>query len=277
MVKRSTSYRSLAPPGPLVLAPDCLACFIDDTGHERLQGQPLYGLGGCAVLGRDYERVLVEPWRRRRAATNGSYDAPLRAFGFARRATPANMAAMSRFFAGQPFLRFAAVSTLNTEYPREQELMAWLMSVLKVRIVEILNRTPASPVALIFESSERADPLLMEYFGALELEENGTRVPVEHCLMRKDANSPGLEVADFVMHAVGRTVRHRLAGKLGYPRDFDAVFRRCDPRLISFMIVDRIESRPSEVTDAADGLGLAVSDVVSDEGTPTRAISIPSR
>jgi hypothetical protein len=186
------------------------------------------------------------------------------------------MAAMCRFFVGQPFFRFAAVSTLNTEYPREHELMAWLMSVLKVRIVEILNRTPASSVALIFESSERADPLLMEYFGALELEENGTKVPVEHCLMRKDANSLGLEVADFVMHAVGRTVRHRLAGKQGHPRDFDAVFRRCDPRLISFMIVDRFESRPSESADAADGLGLAVSGVIPEEEAPTRAICISS-
>lgn len=67
---------------------------IDDTGHERLKGQSIYGLGGCAVMGRDYYRVISDPWTRRRAATTGDFGGRLRAAEFGRRATPANMAAM---------------------------------------------------------------------------------------------------------------------------------------------------------------------------------------
>jgi hypothetical protein len=141
---------------------------IDDTGHERLKGQSIYGLGGCAVMGQDYYRFLADPWRRRRAATTGNFGGRLHAAEFSRTATRGNITAMGRFFANQPFFRFAAVATIDTAYPRDRELMSWVMVVLKVRIAEILSRTPARSVALVFEASQRADPLVMQFFGALE-------------------------------------------------------------------------------------------------------------
>jgi acetylornithine/N-succinyldiaminopimelate aminotransferase len=43
---------------PLTLADDCLAVFVDDTGHEALvTGHPVYGLGGCAALARDLDSI----------------------------------------------------------------------------------------------------------------------------------------------------------------------------------------------------------------------------
>lgn len=45
----------------LVLRDRSLAVYVDDTGHEALIGQPVYGLGGCAVLGRDLERTINQP------------------------------------------------------------------------------------------------------------------------------------------------------------------------------------------------------------------------
>jgi hypothetical protein len=186
------------------------------------------------------------------------------------------MAAMSRFFANQPFFRFAAVATINTDYPRDQELMAWVMLVLKVRIAEILSRTPARSVALVFEASQRADPLVMQFFGALELEEEGRKIPVDHCFLAKSAGDPALEVADFIMHAAGRAARYRLEGKHSMPPDFDAVFRHCHPLLTSLMFVDRIEERPGEPMDAAVGFGLALPDGGPVQTPLTRSISFPT-
>jgi hypothetical protein len=49
-------------PERLFLQDRCLAVFVDDTGHEALvKGHPVYGLGGCAVMGRDLERVIRQP------------------------------------------------------------------------------------------------------------------------------------------------------------------------------------------------------------------------
>jgi hypothetical protein len=182
---------------------------------------------------------------------------------------------MGRFFANQPFFRFAAVASLRTEYPRERELMARVMLVLKVRIAEILSRTPAGSVALVFEASQRADPLVMQFFGGLELREDGQEIPVEHCLLAKSAGEPGLKMADFIMHAVGRAARRRLEGKQGFPADFDAVFGRCDPRLTSLMFVDSIEDRPDKEMDEAIGVGLALAHGTSLGGAPIRDISFP--
>jgi hypothetical protein len=227
---------------------DCLLMFVDDTGHERLKGHPMYGLGGCAVLGRDYQRVIVEPWLRRRAGTTGSAETPLHAADFGRIASKANMAAMNRFFRTQPFFRFAALGTLATKHPRDRELMAWVIDVLKQRrLLEIVNRTPARSVALIFETSQRSDKLLMEYFGQLHLSEDGKEIPVHQFLMPKDASEPGLEVADFVINPAGRYARHRFFGNAGFPPDFEAVFHKCDRVLTSFICVENVElSDPSE-------------------------------
>jgi hypothetical protein len=268
-------YRTPSLSGSLELAPDCLMFAIDDTGHERLKGQPIYGLGGCAVMGRDYNRLIAQPWRIRRAATTGSFGGRLHAAEFAPRASRANIAAMGRFFANQPFFRFAAVSSLSTEYPRDRELMAWVMLVLKVRIAEILSRTPARSVALVFEASQRADPLVMQFFGALELEEKGQKIPIQHCFLAKGAGEPALEVADFIMHAVGRAARQRLEGKEVMPPDFVAVFRRCHPLLTSLMFVDRIEERPNDTTDEAIGVGIGVPSETPVQGPPIRSISFP--
>jgi hypothetical protein len=58
-------------------------------------------------------------------------------------------------------------------------------------------------------------------------------------LGRRPLSDPALEVADFIMHAVGRQARHRLQGQEGFVRDFAAVFHTVDAKLASF-------SRPSK-------------------------------
>src|SRR5215472_11279317 len=143
------------PAETLFLKPDCLAVFIDDTGPEQLKGHAIYGLGGCAVLGKDYQRIIIDPWLRRREGRYGTAAAPMHAAEYGHGATRANIAAMNRFFANQPFFRFAAIATNVTQYPTEAELMHWVMHVLKQRIIEVISRTPALSVALVFEASDR--------------------------------------------------------------------------------------------------------------------------
>ena len=46
--------------------PSSLVVWIDETGEELFSdpSYPLFGLGGCAVLSRDYGRLVAEPWRQ---------------------------------------------------------------------------------------------------------------------------------------------------------------------------------------------------------------------
>jgi hypothetical protein len=65
--------------------------------------------------------------------------------------------------------------------------------------------------------------------------------------------------------------RARLAGR-DAPQDFDAVFRRCHPSLISFIFIDEIE-RVDTTSDAASGLSLSPPPGFTDQ-RPLRDVSI---
>ena len=122
-------------PTALELRDRCLAVYVDETGHEALDGQPVYGLGGCAVLGRDYERILNGPWRAVRKQIAGSFDAQLHANKF--RGKPEDIDVVALFFRKQPFWRFAAVVTQKTILADQLTLLGTMKDALEKRINDI--------------------------------------------------------------------------------------------------------------------------------------------
>lgn len=58
--------------------------------------------------------------------------------------------------------------------------------------------------------------------------------------MPKSGREPALEVADFIMHAVGRQAKHNLARRGSFEPDFCAVFHAVNSKLSSFMEVGSI-------------------------------------
>lgn len=225
----------------LNLSPGCLAIFVDDTGHEALvEGHPVYGLGGCAVLARDLEAVIRAPWRAIREAVTGSSDAPLHASEFAGIATPEHMGRVAEFFIRQPFARLGAIVPFTTTFPDELGPLPTIAKVLQLRIVEIAKWTPFDSIAVIFESSQRADPLIQQAFQGFELEEDGKPIALECYFMPKHVGEPALEVADFIVHSVGRQARQNLVKRGVFVPDFKAVFQAVHPKLVSYMEVATI-------------------------------------
>jgi hypothetical protein len=58
--------------------------------------------------------------------------------------------------------------------------------------------------------------------------------------MRKREGEPGLEVADLIMHAIGRQARRNLTKQGTFVSDFAAVFHGIDTKLVSFMEVSSV-------------------------------------
>jgi hypothetical protein len=234
----------------LILPEGSLVVFVDDTGHEALvPGHPVYGLGGCAAMDKDLDHVIRQPWREVRRKVTGSPDTPLHANTFAGFATPENIRTVAEFFPAQPFARFGAIISFKTALADELGLVPTIATVLKERIRKIASRTSFKSLAIIFESSQRADKLVEAAFQNFGLEEGGKPLPVECYFMRKEHAEPALEVADFVMHAVGRQARQNLKKRGDFVPDFCAVFHSIDRSLTSFMEAESVTGSADEHTE----------------------------
>lgn len=197
---------------------------------------------------RDLDHLIRVPWREVRKRVTGSADKPLHASSFGQDASKEDIHAVAEFFRGQPFGRFGATVSINTALPEEISPLETVSLILKNRILALLRWTRANEVKLIFEASDRADRLVEEAFGDLRITENGTEIPVDCYFMPKASAEPALEVADFIMHAVGRQGRHVLAGRGGFVPDFRAVFHDQDPQLVSYMHAEKAERRIAPVS-----------------------------
>jgi hypothetical protein len=58
--------------------------------------------------------------------------------------------------------------------------------------------------------------------------------------MPKSAGQAGLEIADFVMYAVGGRTRERLEGRHATRADFKCVFDDVDSRFVSFIEINDV-------------------------------------
>jgi hypothetical protein len=233
----------------LILPERCLAVFVDDTGHEALlPDHKVYGLGGCAVLAPALDPIVCLPWREVRRRVTGSPDTPLHASEFDRPdvskgVRAENIRAVVDFFQTQPFARLGAIISIATTLADKLGPVPTIAKVLQARIAEIARWTPFDSLAVIIESSERADRLVEDAFQGFALEEGGKAIPVECYFMRKEHAEPALEVADFIMHAVGRQARQNLKKRGDFTPDFCAVFHAVDRKLASFMEVDSVSKQ----------------------------------
>ena len=227
-----------------VLPPGCLVAFIDDTGHEALvRGHPVYGLGGCVVMGHDLDRLIRAPWREVRRTVMGSPDTPLHASSFLQTATPHDIEAVTQFFREQQFARIGAIVSISTTLAEEIGPAPTIAKTLQNRLLEIARWTSFTELKVIFESSDRANRLIEDAFQDFGLLENGSPIPIECCFMPKSAGDPALEVADFIVNAVGGQARRNLKQQGGFAKDFQAVFHSVDRKLASFMEVQVVSKK----------------------------------
>jgi Protein of unknown function (DUF3800) len=236
-----------------------LLVFVDDTGHETFAGsQGFYGLGGCLALRWGYEHLKAK-WREVRKAINGDPKVPLHASDITANPKPESFAVLRAFFEDPSFLRVAATTTKSVELPAGMHpcvpVMGQLMKEIEALVEPLARQLSCERIWIILESSERADPVVKRHFGELTTIDAVRTLPVEHRLMPKSANEPGLEVADFVVSAASSEVQRRLRGKSGHAPDFYDVFCRLPPEGCRYREVTRVTRDPNGQV-AVDGVRL---------------------
>jgi hypothetical protein len=162
--------------------------------------------------------IIRQPWQEVRRKVTDSPNTALHASEFSRGAKRDDTCS----FRGDHLDRHPACA--------DHGQVPTIAKVLQKLIAEIARSTPFKELHVIFEASQRADSLIEEAMQGFGLEENGKSIPVECYLMPKSAGEPSLEVADFIMHAVGRQARHNITQRGVFLPDFAAVCHSVDSR-----------------------------------------------
>jgi hypothetical protein len=234
---------------PIELSSDSLLVFIDETGEEHFRDpkHPVFGLGGCAVHAADYETAIAAPWRQMKDRLFGGRDSPLHAADL-RNPSKEQLDALAAFFSNPGFSRFAAIASRSTEIRDPLPPYQIVATTLMRRVELCATRFSFKTMAMIVESSDRADSLAERHLGPYDkvvIREGAKTLeaPIVHFLLPKYLNEPGLEAADFIIQAVGGHARRKHFGKgSSFGRDFSAIFHAVPRDVVEFINIERVEA-----------------------------------
>jgi Protein of unknown function (DUF3800) len=240
----------------LELRPNDLLVWFDETGNETLSdtAYPIFGLGGCAVMGDRYIAEIDAPWRELKNRHFGGAETALHA-ATVDLANTEGIAALGDFFRTREFARLATVITSKTriEPMGTSPYLAISLAVVK-QIEKLVLSSSFYRFVFIVESSHRGNPLmrayLSEFWPILDLPNGPDRAPVERCFMPKATCNPGLEIADFVMHAAGRQSFNDLRNHAAIRKDFQVVFQPTPKRFADFVLITDTLVTPKTRTGA---------------------------
>jgi hypothetical protein len=232
------------------LEPSWLLVFVDETGEENFsdKSHPVFGLGGCAVLAADYEAAIYNPWRQLKEEHFASFNLPLHANEI-RKPTAAQLNALVNFFASGQFSRFAAVASSQTDFPDSVTPYQIVARAMLRRIERVALKYDFTGVAIMLEANARSDGLAEKYLGpysTIRVEQSRlcTEFPIRHFLAPKSLHEPGMEVADFIMHAVGGQARSHVDDcDRVFRKDFAAIFHAVPENAVDYIDITKIEVR----------------------------------
>lgn len=229
----------------LLLHPNTLVFFVDETGHESLAdpAYPVFGYAGITMYAGLIDELVREPWRELKDNHFSGRDSALHASKL-RSLTTEQMTALGDFFHTGRFGRFGVAITTKSKLPPDAEPLQIIPSLTRNRWQSLLDRVRPQPehLAIIHESSERGDIFVNAFFGPTQATLEDRPIPVQHAFIPKSAGDEAMEVADFVAHALGREAfRVHFRSDLKRRRDFEAVFTNASDRS-SVLIVDEAKA-----------------------------------
>lgn len=226
--------------GKDALQESTLFIAIDDTGHEEFKdpNYQVFGIGGCAFLVRDYQRLIETPWNYICASHFQDVQRPMHACDL--QPTKEQIEVLNKFFESFEFFRIAVTASINTNKEIDNDFIDIVGSCLLQRICEVGKWAEFDRVFVLFEESDRIQNRVMRSMHGKKLIRDGIEIDIELGVMPKSACFPPLEVADFIVHTAGAQTQSRISGKQGFRKDFGEIFRSIDKRLVSFMDITKV-------------------------------------
>ena len=226
-----------------------LLIFLDETGDESLRDPraPFFGFGGLIVVARDYFSQVENPWHRIKDQFFGGIDTPLHAADLK---NPSNqiIEAFNDFFTVHTFGRFGVSCTDKTVVELDVKIENVVAACIWDRIKEVANSMRWYDILIIYEENQRLIPTIKnELMSKTPKNQRNQNIKVTYHTMLKDPKFSGMEVADFIIHTVGRQARimrgnHFTSTVEEYKPDFEKIFIG-NGDLSSYLSISRIRNK----------------------------------
>lgn len=225
--------------GSLDVPDDAIVVGLDETGCEdyKDKNHPVFGLGGCAVVAKDYFQLIDDPWRRMKELFFGGAETQLHAADI-KKPTIEQLEALERFFSKIPFFRFATMSAQTFDNQTEETNIHLLSLSIMNQVGKFATMVQPSGIIFIIEASERIERSLLKHLSAYRYGNGDIDFQPQILIASKQSKASCVEIADFVIHPAGAQVRNRLTGNINFEnpirKDFSAVFHKIDNRLSEY-------------------------------------------
>ncbi len=218
--------------------------FIDETGNQSLKDDsfPIFGLGACAVLAKDYEAEVELPWRKVRQALLGDEQAALHACELkVENLSQDQIEAVSIFFKTSPIYRIGITGKRTTSIEKEGLGLYQIIASVMAEKIAGITRTHLNTeeVLMIFEDGPDINTSARKYFREEDLLKRGITVPIQMLKAKKGVSS-GLEIADFIAHTAGATSNTFLKNGRTARRKDAAVIFGSKPELSYYLDINSV-------------------------------------
>jgi hypothetical protein len=203
--------------------------YVDETGLETWQGHALFGFAGVAGFGGEILRA-DRAWKRMKSEHFGGEDVALHASRDV--LTDAQQEAISNFFRTSRLRRFSYICEAPPLALPGMDALKAMRGFLVNEVVDHVAQLPKVPddIAIVFETSERLSPKIMETFPGLSFTveapgdvADGVERQIVTGFTDKAIGLATLEMADQIAYRAQREVRRTLPITNPVPA-FQAVF-----------------------------------------------------
>lgn len=218
--------------------------FIDETGNEQLSdpNYPIFGMGGCVIFADNYIDHIHNPWEKMKDTHFNQSMYPLHASD--NNFNSDQISALNDFFLQNKFGRFASLASLNTTVDTILQIEQIVYFSAINRIIDISKYSTFNKIVIIYEHSDRLMPKLEYYNKDISFtDESGVAIPIEFCCANKSLCIPGIEIADFIVHSAGTSLRDKISNKitnLSERKDFSNIFVNVDENYPSFLYLNNV-------------------------------------
>lgn len=220
-----------------------LVVALDDTGNENFgdERHPVFGLGGCAFMVRDYQRLIDTPWNFLCSKYFPKIIRPIHATDDLRDLTDEQLNAINHFFEKFEFFRIATTSSEVSESTIDEDFIQIVGASTLQRILDISKWTNFDRLIILIEESERIEMKIVQSLSNKKIKKGNKEINIEIGLIPKSACMAAMEVADVIIHTAGGQTRSRIKGNKKFRPDFEKIFQSVDKRLISFMEITKVK------------------------------------